>query len=84
MEWWLDQTRRRYRVRPARGDDLGPIGHEGERITIIDRQTKTWWVGLPVLSELTPDGHWEDTDEWATERIRAEIVARLLNDGRRG
>ena len=85
LEWHFDQSRRRYRVRPFHWDDPGPISHDGERITILDRKAKLWWSGLPVLSELTPGGHWEDTDTWAEDRIAHEIVARVfwkfVNDG---
>ena len=76
--WQFDQSRRRYRVRPFRWDDPSPASHHGERITILDRQTKTWWSGLPLLTALTPDGTWEDTDEWAADRISAEITRRVF------
>ena len=72
-EWWLDSSRRRYRVRLWREGASGTSTRSGRRPDHLDAHR---FRPFAVLSPVAPGMHglerWEDTDSYAETLWRAE------------
>lgn len=72
--WALDNSRRRYRVRPTRQGDLTfRLGETYPGFITVVSIDGAHRVVMKAQCELFPDD-WEDTDHYASARLRAIAI----------